>query len=229
MKTALILILTSVLSSCGVMSIISTAKTLITTDLDRRAIGAIADDELVDLSLEAWAINDKKLKNTHLNFNLYNQHLLITGEASSIETKKYIMSYISLNYEKIINIKESIRITQVSSLFDRAKDKLIDGALKIAFNAQEVFNPVHINYHTENTIVYLMGDVTSREGKKAGLVAARVSGVSGVIKYFNYIDKIPQREIVRAKEREARRIKEALQNGTTTERHLVFIKEKNVE
>ena len=226
MKKIIILIIASMLSSCGAISILSMAKTLITTDLDRRTIGSIADDELIDLSLEAWATNDKKLKNAHLNFNLYNKNLLITGEVPSLEVKKYLINHISLNYGKVNNVRDAIKIALASSFLDRAKDKLIDGKIKLSFNSQEVFNPVHINYHTENTVVYLMGDVTAREGKKVGLVVARIDGVSGVVKYFNYIDKVPQKEIDRAKSRADRKARMALENSESVGKHLVFIKEK---
>jgi osmotically-inducible protein OsmY len=197
MKKFIIILLSLLVSSCGALSLISTAKTIITTDLDRRTIGAITDDELTDLELEAWAINDEKLTNSHINFHIYNKQLLMTGEVESNEVKKYLIEKIR-GKGKIDKIFDETKIENTTSFISRGQDSLIDGKIKIAINSQEVFNPVHIYYHTENRIVYLMGDVTKREGKKAGIMVADISGVKGVVKYFNYIDKIPQKEIDRA-------------------------------
>ena len=202
MKKINILILASLLSSCGTFSLITTAKTIITTDLDRRSIGAIADDELIDLSLESWAINDKKLENAHINFNIYEKIVLVTGEVPSKNIKQYVDKQIKLQEPKIIKIFNNLIIASPSSLLERGKDSLIDAKIEIALNTQEVVNPVHIKVHTEDNVVYLMGDVTIRESKKAGIVAAKISGVIKVVKYFNYIDRIPQKEIDRAKQKE---------------------------
>jgi osmotically-inducible protein OsmY len=196
-KIILLTALSLFLSSCGILSAISTVKTVITTDLDRRSIGAIADDELTDLDLESWAVDDKNFENSHFNFNLYNNNLLITGEVENSEVRNYLIQKIK-NKEKISSIFDETKILKPSSIFDRSKDILTDGKIKLALNNQEVFNPVHINHHTERGVVYLMGDVTKREGKKAGLIVAGVGGVKKVVKYFNYIENIPQREIDRA-------------------------------
>ena len=208
MKKIIILILAIAISSCGPLSILGAVKTLITTDLDRRTIGVIADDELFDLNLEAWAINDKKLDNSHLNFNIFDNQVLITGEIENKNLKDYIAKYITAEKPDIKKIMNEARVGKPSAFLSRTSDSLIDGKVKLAFNQQETFNPVHIQVHTENEVVYLTGIVTKREGKKAGVIAAGVSGVKRVVKYFNYIDSIPLREIKRAKQREINRLKE---------------------
>jgi osmotically-inducible protein OsmY len=209
------------LSSCGILSVISVTKTVITTDLDRRTIGVIADDELANLELEAWAVDDKKLDNSHLNFTVYDKNILITGEVESAEIIQYVLQQVP---KKVVTrrILNEMVIAQPTSLASRAKDSLIDGKIKIALNNQEVFNPVHINYHTENGVVYLLGDVTKREAKKAGHMVAGVGGVTKVIKYFNYIPNIPQREVERALAREQEKIKQEQLNLQHRDKGITF-------
>jgi osmotically-inducible protein OsmY len=200
MKKITLILLTSIaliLSSCGPLSVIGAAKTIITTDLDRRTVGVITDDGLIDLELEAWAVGDDKFKDSHFNFNVYNKNLLITGEVENDEVRKYLIEQINRK-QRVNKIFDEAVIAKPSSFFDRSSDSIIDGKIKLELNNQEVFNPVHINYHTERGVVYLLGDVTKREGKKAGVVIAGVSGVKKVVKYFNYIERIPQKEIDKA-------------------------------
>jgi osmotically-inducible protein OsmY len=200
MQKIILILLTSItllISSCGLLPVVGVAKALVTTNLDRRTVGVITDDDLIDLELETWAVGDDKFKDSHFNFNVYNKNLLITGEVENDEVRKYLIEQINRK-QRVNKIFDEAVIAKPSSFFDRSSDSIIDGKIKLELNNQEVFNPVHINYHTERGVVYLLGDVTEREGKKAGVVIAGVSGVKKVVKYFNYIENIPQREIDRA-------------------------------
>ncbi len=197
----LILIVPLLLSSC----IATTGMALFgiaTTASDRRTLGTIADDKTLDLKLEAWAVSDKKLANTHLNFTVFNKNVLITGETNNADIKIYILQFVTDNYPVITRALDEIAIMPVSSFFSRTNDSFIDSQIEIALNQQEVVNPAHIKLHTENKVVYLMGNVTKREAEKAVKVAAKVQGVTKVVKFFNYLKSTPKAEIVAAKKRE---------------------------
>jgi osmotically-inducible protein OsmY len=200
------LVLVSLLSSCSMLSVASTVKTVVVADSDRRSVGTITDDNILDISLEAWALDEKIFENSHLNFNVYDGEVLITGEVASAKVKEYLQQNIYTQSANIKRIIDETIIAPTSSLITRTKDSLIDNRISLALNSQEVVNPVHIKVHTENLVIFLMGDVTEREAKKAVEIAAEVGadhGVSKIIKHFNYLKDIPLREKQKAKKREA--------------------------
>jgi osmotically-inducible protein OsmY len=55
------------------------------------------------------------------------------------------------------------------------------------------FSPSHVKVVTESGVVYLMGIVTRDEADAAAEIAHTASGVTRVVKVFEYIDKGPGR------------------------------------
>ena len=52
---------------------------------------------------------------------------------------------------------------------------------------QTAFSATHVKVVTERGIVYLMGIVNRAEGDTAGQIAATTSGVTRVVKVFEYV------------------------------------------
>lgn len=196
----LVLSLVLLLSSC--MSVITTIPSIVSASNDRRSLGSITDDKIIFFTLEKWASEEKVLKVAHLNFTLYNGDVLITGEVPSLKIKQYLSKQIKIQEPKINKIFNETVIAKNSHYTNRLKDSIIDGKIDLFLNNQEVVNPIHIIVHTENKVVFLMGDVTKREGKKAATVAASVDGVLRVVKLFNYLEHQPQKEIDAYKKKE---------------------------
>ncbi len=201
------------LSACsgGLLGIASAVNTVIVADSDRRSIGTIADDNILALNLRAWALNNEALTDSHVNFHVYNSTVLITGEVVDQDVQQFLTNNVPLQSENIGRVIDETIIGPPSSIATRAKDTLIDNRIILALNSQEVVNPVHIKVHTENLVIFLLGDVTEREANKAAEIAASVGsthGVTKIVKHFNYLKDIPLREQQRAKEREEQAIKE---------------------
>ena len=74
-----------------------------------------------------------------------------------------------------------------SSLTARGNDSLITSNVKARMVNNKQFSVNHIKVVTEANIVYLMGLVTQEEGDAAANVARTASGVSGVVKVFEYV------------------------------------------
>jgi osmotically-inducible protein OsmY len=80
-----------------------------------------------------------------------------------------------------------------SSLAARSNDTLITTNVKTRFLGAKDFSSNHVKIVTEASVVYLMGIVTKQEADAATEVARTTSGVSRVIRVFEYIDKAPTR------------------------------------
>lgn len=200
-KLILITVTTLFLSGCLLISAVGTA---LVVSNDRRTAGEILDDKGISFNLFAWnKSKDKKLKNAHFNFLVYDKKVLVTGEAPTDSVRHYIMQQVKNKDFKIRKVINEIRIAPNSSFASRAQDALITTKIELSFLDQEVFNPAHIKVTTENNTVYLMGRATSREANKATKIAASTGGVERIIKLFHYLKTRPAIEIRRDKERKA--------------------------
>ena len=90
----------------------------------------------------------------------------------------------------IVNVKEvtnELQVAGVSSLASRGNDALITSNVKARMVTNKQFSANHVKVVTEAGVTYLMGLVTPAEGEAAAEVARTTSGVSRVVKVFEYI------------------------------------------
>jgi osmotically-inducible protein OsmY len=86
-------------------------------------------------------------------------------------------------------VVNELRIAGASSLASRGNDALVTSNVKARMvNAGGLFSPTHVKVLTEAGTVYLMGLVTQAEGDAAVEVARAASGVSRVVKVFEYVN-----------------------------------------
>jgi len=209
-KIMLLTIFAMFLNGCVpvIPSATSTAASAFTMDQDRRTAGEVIDDNSIKLQLMAWNIDDFDAKSSNLSFLVYKRVALIAGQAPSPEIKSSIFQKIKLKFPSIDRIIDEVVISKKNSLVGKAKDIAITAQVEASLLNQEVVNPIHVRVMTENANVYLMGDVTKREGDGAVKAASKANGVNTIVKHFNYLDVRPLAEINREKEREARELAE---------------------
>ena len=198
------------LSGCipVIPSATSTAATVVTMDQERRTAGEVIDDKSIYLQLLAWSIEDSDAKSSNLSFLVYKKAVMIAGQAPNPKINSSVFQKIKVKFPSVDRIIDEVTISKNNSLVGKAKDIAITAQVKANLLNQEVVNPIHIRVMTENTNVYLMGDVTKREGDGAVRAASKANGVNTIVKHFNYLDARPMAEINREKEREARELAE---------------------
>ena len=97
-----IIITTSFLSSCTPMVQGAAAVTTVATmSNDRRTMGEILDDKTLYIDLGNMVAKDPMLEDSHINFNVYNQAVLMTGEAPSENSRDYLESIVKSKSSKI--------------------------------------------------------------------------------------------------------------------------------
>ena len=202
MKKILILcslmITSSIISSCApIVQGAATVSTVTTMSNDRRTMGEMIDDKTLNVDLSNMIAKDSMLDDAHINFNIYNQAVLVTGEAPTENTIEYLESIIKSKSAKIKQLINEVEVMPNSSYLDRAKDGVITVQIETLFFDQEVFHPRHVSVHTERGIVYLMGSVTKREAEHATNIATKAKNVKKVVKLFNYLMARPAKEVER--------------------------------
>ena len=205
-----IMITSSILSSCTpIIQGAAAVSTVATMSNDRRTMGEILDDKTLYMDLGNLVTKDSMLEEAHINFNVYNQAVLMTGEAPDENTLDYLESIVKSKSSKISQLINEVDVMPNSSYLDRAKDGVITVQIETLFFDQEVFHPSHISVRTERGVVFLMGSVTKREAEHATNVASKAKNVKKVVKLFNYLMARPANEIEKDNKKKEAAIKRA--------------------
>ena len=168
--------------------LISGAATGVGAAHDRRTLGAIIDDENIELKAAATIGLDANInKLVHVNVTSMNGIVLLTGEAATPEARDQVLTHLRA-VNGVRRITNELRDAPPSTLGNRSKDSLITSAVKSRFLVTRHLDPTRVKVITEAGVVYLMGLVTHAEGDLATERAATIDGVTGVVKVFEYID-----------------------------------------
>lgn len=158
---------------------------------DRRTVGTVVDDEIIELKAADSIFSDKELyDNTHINITSYNNIVLLSGEAPNETLRTRVYNNVS-KIQKVRKIHNEIAIAAPSSLLTRGSDSLITSKVKVQlFGIKDLkgFDPTRVKVVTENGVVYLLGLTTRTEADAVTQVARRVSGVQHVVRLFEYLN-----------------------------------------
>ena len=205
-----IIITSSILTSCAPIVQGAAAVTTVTTmSNDRRTMGEILDDKTLYIDLGNLVAKDPMLEDAHVNFNVYNQAVLMTGEAPDDNVRDYLESIVKSKSTKINQLINEVVVMPKSSYLNRAKDGVITVQIETLFFDQEVFHPSHVSVLTERGVVYLMGSVTKREAEHATNIASKAKNVRKVVKLFNYLMVRPTKEIEKDNKKKEMSLKRA--------------------
>ena len=86
------------------------------------------------------------------------------------------------------NVINEITIGEKSTLTSRSNDTFITSKVKSRFLTSGEFQINHIKIVTEKGVVFLLGVVKHSEAESATEIASSTSGVTKVVKVFEYLD-----------------------------------------
>ena len=157
---------------------------------DRRAPGFYIEDESIEWKIRVQVIEG--FKDAHINATSYNLAVLLTGQVPTEDAKKAIEVAARSN-PGVKNVTNEITVGGNSSLASRSSDSLVTTSVKARLINNGKVSPSHVKVVTESGVVYLMGIVTREEADAAAEIARTTSGVTRVVKVFDYVDKVPPR------------------------------------
>jgi osmotically-inducible protein OsmY len=152
---------------------------------DRRTFGAQTEDQSIQFK------GANKLRNTigdagHININSFNRRVLLTGEVPDEASKATAEREIKA-IEGVVSVTNELEVAGVSSYTSRSSDTIITTKVKASLVDMKDISANSYQVVTERGVVYLQGRVTQREGTIGADVARGVSGVTKVVKVFEYI------------------------------------------
>ncbi len=158
----------------------------ITMANDRRTSGIYIEDQNIELKVQS-RLSDKFHDQVHVNITSYNLALLLTGEAPTPTLRSEAESIVQAvpNVRQVFN---EIAVAPLSSFSNRSNDGYITTKVKAHMVEANKFNIVHVKVVTEASVVYLLGIVTRKEAEDATEIARTTSGVSKVVRLFEYLD-----------------------------------------
>lgn len=151
---------------------------------DRRTPGMYIEDESIEWKALARLRAD--FGGSHVNATSYNRRVLLTGEVPDEATKKKIGEAIG-RVDNVREVTNELKVAGAASLASRGNDALVTSNVKARMVNNGRFSPNHVKVVTEQGVVYLMGLVTPAEADAAVEIARTTSGVSRVVKVFEYV------------------------------------------
>ena len=151
---------------------------------DRRTTGTYIEDESIE-----WKVIGKvreRFAGAHVNATSFNRRVLLTGEAPNDEAKQQVEEAVR-SIDNVRDVTNELQVAGASSLASRGNDALISSNVKARMVKNGTFSPLHVKVVTEAGVVYLMGLVSPQEGDAAVEIARTTSGVSRVVKVFEYV------------------------------------------
>ncbi len=160
---------------------------------DRRTLGAQADDKAIavkaDLRLPKIAGKD-----AHINANSFNRQVLLTGEVKDAETRDLVEREMRA-IDGVLTVSNELDVGSPATYTSRSNDALITTKVKASLVDMKTISATSFKVITERGVVYLLGRVTQREGQVGADVARGVSGVTKVVKMFEYITEDEMRAL----------------------------------
>lgn len=168
--------------------IIAGGATAAVAATDRRTVGAMVDDESIELKARKALNDDNSLgDDIHVNINSVNGVVLLTGEAMTGELRDRVIADVR-EISGIRRIVNEINVQEPRAFAYITNDSWITSKVKAKLLGTENLPSNQIKVVTENSVVYLMGLVKRQEGDLAAENTRTVGGIKRVVKLFEYID-----------------------------------------
>ena len=191
MKIYRVLILAALLvtSSCTAILVRTTGEQGIQEDPSERTVGAVIEDQVIETKI---IVNMKSqnaaFKQAHFDVISHNGVVLLIGQVESEQLKMLATEIASQASIKIKRIHNELEVTEKSSFMDRSSDLWIATKVRTLMLTDNKVPSSQVRVIAENGAIYLMGLISQRDGDNAANVARNVSGVTKVVKVFEYIN-----------------------------------------
>ena len=174
------------LHGCAPLVIGGAAATGVMVSEDRRTVGTITDDQVIETRTSS-RIGDGLKGSIHVNVTSYNGVVLLTGEVPDAASKEQA-ARIAQAVEKVRSVYNELTVGPVTPLSVRTNDTVTTSKVKARFVDGQRFSPVHVKVVTENGVVYLLGLVKKQEAADATEITRTTSGITKVVRLFEYIE-----------------------------------------
>jgi len=155
--------------------------------VDRRTTGVFVSDQEIELRAFNRLREAFPQGNISVSATSFNRQVLLTGQVPDEATRAKVAEIVRAIPDVRTVFNETV-VSGVTSLTSDANDTAITAKVKVRMLDDDRVPALKIKVVTEAGVVYLMGLVKRAEGDAAAEVARTTSGVTRVVKLFEYID-----------------------------------------
>lgn len=189
LNTLLLAALLLLTSSCTTILVETTGEQGITEDPTERTAGARVEDQ----SIETKVIVNMKSQEPafrQANFDVisHNGVVLLVGQVASEDLKNRASEIASQASSKIKRIHNELEVAGKTSLLARSNDTWIATKVRTLMLTNDDVPSGQVRVIAENGAIYLMGMIDQTGGDNAARLARNVSGVTRVVKVFEYLN-----------------------------------------
>jgi osmotically-inducible protein OsmY len=175
----------------GCATVISTVNPGETIEEERgsRSFGALVDDSSIETAIKVNLNANEPLKRANISVVSFNGTVLLVGQVPSQELKNEATRIAtSASASRIKTVHNELEVAGTTTLLSRSNDAWLTAKLKTLMLADPNIGGLRTKVVTENGVVYLMGLVTQAEADQTVELVSNSSGVTKVVRSFEYID-----------------------------------------
>ena len=189
LQLGLATLLTVALQSCTTILVETTGTEGIQEDPGKRTAGAVVEDQSIETKIIVnLKSQEPAFKKAHFDVISHNGIVLIVGQVQTEALKNRATQIASEASSKIKRIHNELEVSGKTSLWARSGDNWIATKVRAQLYADDKVPSDQVRVITENGAVYLMGMVNQTQGDNAAALVRNVSGVTRVVKVFEYIN-----------------------------------------
>jgi osmotically-inducible protein OsmY len=189
LKKLLILATVLLITSCTAILVETTGEQGISEDPTERTAGARVEDQLIETKVVVnMKSQEPEFRKANFNVISHNGVVLLVGQVASNEMKNKASEIASQASTKIKRIHNELEVAGKTSLIARSNDTWIATKVRTLMLTSSGVPSGQVRVIAENGAIYLMGLIDQGNGDNAARLARNVSGVTRVVKVFEYIN-----------------------------------------
>ncbi len=177
------------LVSCKTILVRTTDENGIREDPTERTAGAVVEDQSIETKIVVnMKSQEPAFRGSNFSVVSHNGVVLIVGQVESEAMKSKATTIASQASSKIKRIHNELEVAGKTSLISRSNDSWVATKVRTLMLTNKEVPSDQIRVIAENSAIYLMGIISQAEGDRAANLARNVSGVTKVVKVFEYLN-----------------------------------------
>ena len=188
-QKVLLILLILLTSSCTTILVKTTGEQGISEDPTERTTGAVIEDQSIETKIIVnMKSQEPAFQQADFNVISHNGVVLLVGQVGSDQLKARATEISSQASTKIKRIHNELEVAGKAGLLARSNDTWIATKVRTLMFANSKVPSSQVKVIAENGSIYLMGLISQADGDYAANLARNVSGVTRVVKVFEYIN-----------------------------------------
>ena len=187
--THLFLVLALLATSCTTILVKTTGEQGISEDPTERTTGARVEDQAIETKVVVnMKSQEPAFKKANFSVISHNGIVLLVGQVASNQLKNRASEIASQASSKIKRIHNELEVSGKTGRLARSNDSWIATKVRTQLLAHDDVPSRQVRVIAENGAIYLMGLIDQAGGDRAARLARNVSGVTKVVKVFEYLN-----------------------------------------